>query len=76
MRVLSGLFDLSPAEVRVAREIAQATTVEQTAAKLGVTVETVRTHLKRVMLKTGTNRQAELVKVLMGVKPSLKFEKD
>lgn len=67
MRVLCGLFDLTPAEARVARGIAMAQTPETIAASLGISLETVRSHLKRIMGKTGTTRQAELVLLLSGL---------
>ncbi|MGE7367980.1 helix-turn-helix transcriptional regulator [Neorhizobium sp. NPDC001467] len=67
MRVLCGLFDLTPAEARVARGMALAQTPEMVAAALGVSVETARSHLKRIMRKTGTTRQAELVLLLSGL---------
>jgi DNA-binding CsgD family transcriptional regulator len=68
MRVLCGLFDLTPAEARVARGIASAQTPEAVAQSIGISVETARSHLKRIMLKTGTTRQAELVLLLSGLK--------
>ncbi|TCV71469.1 helix-turn-helix transcriptional regulator [Neorhizobium sp. S3-V5DH] len=67
MRVLSGLFDLTPAEARVARGIALGQTTETIAASLGISLETARSHLKRIMQKTGTTRQAELVLLLSGL---------
>ncbi|CDZ38973.1 DNA-binding protein with HTH domain [Neorhizobium galegae bv. officinalis] len=67
MRVLCGLFDLTPAEARVARGIAMAQTPEMAAAALGISLETARSHLKKIMLKTGTTRQAELVLLLSGL---------
>jgi DNA-binding CsgD family transcriptional regulator len=33
---------------------------------LGLSDETVKTHLKHVFSKTGTNRQADLVKLIAG----------
>jgi len=67
MRVLCGLFDLTPAEARVARGIAMAGRPEAIAASLGISLETARSHLKRIMSKTGTTRQAELVLLLSGL---------
>ncbi len=64
--VLQGLFDLTPAEARVARGIAEAQTVEAIALANGVSRETVRTQLASVLGKTGLNRQAELVALLSG----------
>jgi DNA-binding CsgD family transcriptional regulator len=64
--VLQGLFDLTPSEARVARGISLAQSIEALAAAQGVSRETVRSQLKRVLMKTGLNRQAELVSLLAG----------
>ena len=64
--VLFGLFDLTPAEARVAAALVRGRSVESAAADIGVSIETVRTQLKSVMAKTGTNRQTELVLLLSG----------
>lgn len=64
--VLQVLFDLTPAEARVARGIAQAKTIDVVAMENGVSRETVRTQLAAVLAKTGMNRQAELVALLGG----------
>jgi DNA-binding CsgD family transcriptional regulator len=64
--VLQGLFDLTPAEARVARGVAQAETLEALAAATGVNRETVRSQLKAVLSKTGVSRQQELVSLLAG----------
>jgi DNA-binding CsgD family transcriptional regulator len=69
MRILSGLFDLTPAEARLARLIAGGTDLRAAARQLGLSIETVRTHLKHVMAKTGTRRQAELAVLLSGMAP-------
>lgn len=37
------------------------------AASLDITVHTARTHLKRVFRKTGTNRQSQLLRLLLPV---------
>ncbi|MDB5524861.1 MAG: DNA-binding protein with domain [Rhizobium sp.] len=67
MRVLCGLFDLTPAEARLAREVATGVSMEAAAVNLGLSLETVRTYMKRVMAKTGTRRQAELAVLLSGL---------
>jgi DNA-binding CsgD family transcriptional regulator len=67
LRVISGLFDLTASEARVAREIAIGTSVEDIAVRLSVTRETVRTHLKHIYSKTGTARQSQLVILLSGL---------
>jgi DNA-binding CsgD family transcriptional regulator len=62
--ILQALFDLSPAEARVAAMIAEGCSVEATAQALSVKPNTVRMQLKAIFSKTGTNRQAELVSLL------------
>jgi DNA-binding CsgD family transcriptional regulator len=66
--VLQGLFDLSPAEARIARSIAERQTVEAIASGLGVSRETVRTQLKAVLAKTGSKRQLDLAVLLAGAR--------
>lgn len=64
--VIQGLFDLTPAEARVARGIGEAETLDAIAEATGVSRETVRTQLKAVLSKTGLSRQQELVSLLAG----------
>lgn len=58
---ISLLYDLSPAERQVFAGIAQAKSIADTAAAIGVAPSTVRSHLLRVFEKTGCKRQPELV---------------
>ena len=62
--ILQALFDLSPAEARVAAMIAEGCSVSATAQALSVKPNTVRMQLKAIFSKTGTSRQAELVSLL------------
>lgn len=62
--ILAGLFDLSPAEARVARGLVAGKTLEEIAADAKVAWSTVRNQLRAVMAKTGVRRQAELVALL------------
>jgi DNA-binding CsgD family transcriptional regulator len=65
-KVIQGLFDLTPGEARVARAIAEGTTLNAIAATHGLSTETVRTQLKAALRKTGSRRQAELASLLAG----------
>jgi len=67
LRVISGLFDLTRVEAQVAGRLASGKTIDGVAAELGIGRETVRTHLRAVFRKTGTNRQAQLVRLLSGL---------
>lgn len=62
--LLGGLFDLSPAEDRVARGLMDGLTVQQCAENFGVSYETVRGQLKNIFAKTATSRQSELLQLL------------
>jgi DNA-binding CsgD family transcriptional regulator len=62
--LLQALFDLSPAEARVAGLIAEGKSVDAIADSLAVTPNTVRTQLKAIFTKTGVGRQAELATLL------------
>jgi DNA-binding CsgD family transcriptional regulator len=65
--IVQSLFDLTPAEARVARGIAMGETVEEIATQAGVAIGTVRFHLKGVFTKSSLGRQAELVSRLSGL---------
>jgi DNA-binding CsgD family transcriptional regulator len=67
MPILQALFDLTPAEARVASRIAQGLSLRQIAAQHVVSIETVRIQTKAVFAKTGTNRQAQVAALLAGV---------
>ena len=62
--LIAGLFDLTPAEARLAAAIAAGHPPRAAAVRLGVTEATARTTLKRILAKTGTRRQADLVGLL------------
>lgn len=64
--ILHGLFDLSPAEARVAQNLFEGRTIEEIATANGLSRETIRKQLRAVLTKTGTNRQSELVGLLSG----------
>ena len=62
---LGSLFDLSPAEVRVASGLMRGEALRDIAAFLHVSVETVRSQVKSICSKTGTHRQSDLVATLL-----------
>jgi DNA-binding CsgD family transcriptional regulator len=57
-------FKLTPRELRVLFAIVEVGGVPEVAEVLGVSTETVRTHLGNLFEKTGTARQADLVKLV------------
>jgi DNA-binding CsgD family transcriptional regulator len=64
LQLLGSLFDLSPAELRVAAALLAGKSPEHYAHEAQVSLNTVRTQLKSLFRKTGTSRQSELVALL------------
>jgi len=62
---LSRLFGLSLGEARLARALAEGFRLEDAAEASGLTLSTARTYIKQAFAKTGTGRQAELVKLIL-----------
>jgi DNA-binding CsgD family transcriptional regulator/PAS domain-containing protein len=62
---IARLYGLSRAESRVAALLASGKRLEEVAEALDIAYETVRKHLKQIFGKTGTYRQAELVRMLV-----------
>jgi DNA-binding CsgD family transcriptional regulator len=59
------LHGLTATEAEIAVSLATGRTLTNIAAERSCSEETVRTHLKRVLSKTGLTRQAEIVRVLL-----------
>ena len=66
-QVLCRIFDLTPAEALAALQITTGGTVEDMASRLGVSVNTFKTQLQAAYMKTGTHRQADLLKLLLSL---------
>ena len=65
--LVQSLFDLTPAEARVARGLTAGQSAGQIAEASGVALSTVRTHVRGVLEKTGCKRQVEVVALLGGI---------
>jgi DNA-binding CsgD family transcriptional regulator/PAS domain-containing protein len=64
--VIAKTYRLTPMELRVLLAIVEVGGGPQVAETLGIGEGTVKTHLKRLYEKTGTRRQADLVKLFAG----------
>ena len=60
---LAALFDLTLAEAHVFAQIAEGKTQAEIARALDIEIGTVKTHLLHIFAKTGTHRQADLVRL-------------
>lgn len=67
VELVQSLFDLTPAEARVARSLASGKTVDDIATDGGTSANTIRTHVRGVLEKTGCNRQVEIVALLTAI---------
>ncbi len=70
VELVQSLFDLTPAEARVARSLATGETVETIASAQGVSQNTIRVHVRGVLEKTGCNRQVDVVSLLTAISPA------
>lgn len=64
VRVLRDLFGLTPAESRLADALFDSLTVSGAARRCDIALGTARTYLKRILAKTGTTSQSELISLL------------
>jgi DNA-binding CsgD family transcriptional regulator len=69
VELVQSLFDLTPAEARVARDLATGRSAEDIASNGGVSLSTVRSQVRGVLEKTGCHRQLDVVALLAGIVP-------
>ncbi len=65
-QAIGSAFKLTPTELRVLMAIVEVGGVPEVARAFGIADTTVRTHVTRLFEKTGTSRQADLVKLVAG----------
>jgi DNA-binding CsgD family transcriptional regulator len=70
VELVQSLFDLTPAEARVARGLAAGKTVDDIATDGGTSANTIRTQVRGVLEKTGCNRQVDVVALLTAISAS------
>jgi DNA-binding CsgD family transcriptional regulator/PAS domain-containing protein len=69
--VLRSRYGLSEAEIPVAMGAGDGLTVDELAMTLGISSNTVKTHLKHVYDKTGANSRSQLLKLLLASQMSV-----
>lgn len=62
---LRNLYGFTAAEVKVAIAVAEGASLAEIADNLRVSQFTIRSHLRRILDKTGARRQAEVVRILL-----------
>ena len=61
---LSNMFQLTPAEARVAAALADGLTAGEVGALLGTTENTIRSQIRQVLIKLGARRVTDVVRLL------------
>ena len=69
VEILRTVFDLSPAEARISTLVAKGDGPASISKNLGITINTVRSHLSRAFSKTGTSDQTALGALVNKVMP-------
>jgi DNA-binding CsgD family transcriptional regulator len=64
--LIARAYRLTPTELRVLLGIVDIGGVPEVANLLGVAETTIKTHLRRIFIKTGAERQADLIKLAAG----------
>jgi DNA-binding CsgD family transcriptional regulator len=67
--LLRRLYGLTRAEAEVALRVMRGDGLKPISDEMSLSVATLKTHLQHVFTKTGTHRQAELVRLLMAIAP-------
>jgi DNA-binding CsgD family transcriptional regulator len=70
-RELEQLLQLTTAEARLAKSLAAGKTLQAFTRESGVSLNTARSHLKQIFGKTGVRRQADLIRLVLTVAPSV-----
>ena len=68
---IANIFGLTKAEARLTHAIAHGMTAAEYSEKHGISINTAYSQIKNILSKTGTRRQAELVKLVIQHSPSL-----
>jgi len=67
--VLTGLFDLTPAEAKLSLALVEGLSLKDAANRLGIQHSTARSYLERIFRKTGMHQQSQLVALLASARP-------
>jgi DNA-binding CsgD family transcriptional regulator len=75
VELVQSLFDLTPAEARVARNLASGKTVDDIASESSISPNTIRTQIRGVLEKTGCSRQTDVIALLHGISSVQLFDR-
>jgi DNA-binding CsgD family transcriptional regulator len=66
-QVMAALYHLTPTERRIADLLLEGLDAAAVSARLSISLETARFHVKRILARTGTRRQSELLRLMLSL---------
>lgn len=69
---LMDVFGLTRSEARLTQKLAEGVALDEASEAVGISVHSARTYLKAIFMKTGVNRQPQLLKTVFSSIPSLR----
>ncbi|OSQ40947.1 chemotaxis protein CheY [Thalassospira mesophila] len=69
---LMDVFGLTRSEARLTQKLTEGMALDQASEIIGISVQSARTYLKAIFVKTGVNRQPQLLKTVFSSIPSLR----
>ncbi|MEQ5776045.1 MULTISPECIES: DNA-binding response regulator [unclassified Thalassospira] len=69
---LMDVFGLTRSEARLTQKLAEGVALDEASEAVGISVQSARTYLKSIFVKTGVNRQPQLLKTVFSSIPSLR----
>lgn len=72
VRLIQQILGLTPAESRVAESLARGLATHDLTRTLGITRNTARGYVKRILFKTGTHNRSERVRLLLSLDPPVR----
>jgi DNA-binding CsgD family transcriptional regulator/GAF domain-containing protein len=69
LEALATIYGFTPTETALASLLVEGQTLKESASRLGITMNTVKTHMKQLFAKTNTRRQAELIRLVLQFPP-------
>lgn len=64
-QLVGRMFGLTNAEARTMLSMVQGETTNQIADKYGLSIETIRTYVKRILQKTGCQKQSDVIRIVV-----------
>ena len=65
LSLLTKMFGLAPSEAMLAILLSEGATLREAAKELGITENSARTYSKRIFMKAGVGRQADLIRLIL-----------